>query len=259
MSNLTSKEFWDSYWSEISLPCQVDLTLPFERCLTRKVDYFLARYLADKKNASIFEVGCAPGKWLAYLSRKHLLNPCGVEYLEQAHSATVRNLESLNLPSKGIIKSDFFEVEPHPIHDIVISLGFIEHFDNVDNVIERHLHWLKPGGLLVLGVPNFSNLNGVIQKVLNKNVLDYHNTEIMKKEYFNHIADKFNLNPEFIDYLGSFEPVMFIGDQSAPNKLQFTINISLQVIKKIRKFKFCDHLNSPLFSSYILSIYRKSA
>ena len=126
MSNLTSKEFWDSYWNEIDLPCTVDVTRPFERCLIRKLDLLLERYLSGRKDASIFEVGCAPGKWLAYLSLKHSLNPCGVEYLDKAYDATVRNLKSLNLSSNGIINGDFFKIESRPMHDIVISLGFID-------------------------------------------------------------------------------------------------------------------------------------
>ena len=258
MSNLTSKEFWDSYWNEIDLPCTVDVTRPFERCLIRKLDLLLERYLSGRKDASIFEVGCAPGKWLAYLSLKHSLNPCGVEYLDKAYDATVRNLKSLNLSSNGIINGDFFKIESRPMHDIVISLGFIEHFNDVDRVVERHLHWLKPGGILILGVPNFSNINGIIQKILNQNVLDAHNTNIMNKNYFHHIADKFNLNPDFIGHLGSFDPVMFIGDQNKPNKLQFITNISLQILKRIRKIKLLDYLNSTLYSSYILSVYRKT-
>ena len=41
--------------------------------------------------------------------------------------------------------------------DKELSLGTngIEHFENVEEVVETRLAWLKPGGLLVLGVPQF--------------------------------------------------------------------------------------------------------
>ena len=256
MTNLTSKDFWDSYWKEFDLPCEVDFTRPFERCLGQKLDFFLKRYSADGVNASIFEIGCAPGKWLSYLSKKHSLNPNGLEYLDKAYDTTVRNLKSLNLPSSGIIKGDFFKIKPRPVHDVVISLGFVEHFVDVDHVVERHLCWLKPGGIMILGVPNFNNVNQVIQNILNKNILVAHNTDIMNKKYFHHIARKFNLYPEFIGYLGSFDPAIFIGEQNKANKLQFITNISLQVLKRIRNIRVFDYLNNAMFSSYILSVYR---
>jgi len=42
-------------------------------------------------------------------------------------------------------------------------LGFIEHFDEPVGVVVRHLDLLKPGGILLLGVPNYG---GIYRKVL---------------------------------------------------------------------------------------------
>jgi 2-polyprenyl-3-methyl-5-hydroxy-6-metoxy-1,4-benzoquinol methylase len=44
----------------------------------------------------------------------------------------------------------------------VISFGFIEHFDNPENVIQKHLDLLKPGGILIVGVPNFTGIHGIL-------------------------------------------------------------------------------------------------
>ena len=37
------------------------------------------------------------------------------------------------------------------LFDIVYSLGFVEHFDELNIVVKKHTELLKPGGILVLG------------------------------------------------------------------------------------------------------------
>ena len=158
---LTEVEFWDKYWANVKLPSKVDLDFSFERCLAET----LKRALPDV-HGEVLEVGCAPGKWLAFMSDEFGLKPSGIEYSEAGMNATFRNFEALGLEVGEIQAGDFFKIEPDRQYDVVMSYGFIEHFTDVDEVVELHLRWLKPGGILILGVPNFRGIYSFLQGVL---------------------------------------------------------------------------------------------
>jgi 2-polyprenyl-3-methyl-5-hydroxy-6-metoxy-1,4-benzoquinol methylase len=249
--NLTEVEFWNEYWSNCILPTKCNLELPFERCLARA----LGKYLNKSTKGKVLEIGCAPGKWLAFMARKFNLEPHGIEYSELGMQATLKNMQLLGFKNASIKSGDFFKIVPQPIFDVVMSFGFIEHFTDVDSVIDRHIQWLKPEGTLVLGIPNFSGINNIIQTILNPEILNKHNLDIMNLNYFENIAKKTKIRKKFVGYIGGFDPVMAIGDKNHPTKLQFLTNIFLQITKKIRPLKIFDFINGSKFSSYILAVY----
>jgi len=249
--NLTEVVFWENYWKGIKLPVKVDYNFSFDRSLAQA----LSKYAPLKGRA--FEVGCAPGKWLAYVAESAGLEVGGIEYSDAGAVATLENLKLMGIKTDSVISGDFFLVEPNNVYDVVMSFGFIEHFDNVDDVVRKHLSWLKPGGILILGVPNFSGLNGLVQSILDKEILDKHNLNIMNLAYFKQLAIECNLDPLFVDYIGSFEPALAIPKYRFGNPIQIFTRAILFGIRILRKFKFFDHLNSKYFSSYILAVYRK--
>lgn len=249
---LTEVKFWDEYWLNFKLPCVVNESLAFDRCLAQGLKDNLVGIQGD-----VFEVGCAPGKWLAFMAKTFGMNPSGIEYSEAGMKATLKNFSILGMSPNEIFTGDFFQLEPPRKFDAVISFGFIEHFTDVDSVIERHLRWLKPGGTLVLGVPNFRGVYGLAQRILDQEILDKHNLNIMSPDYFRSVAKRFDLAPVFIDYIGSFEPSLPIARHRFGNPLQFLVKCLIRVALIIRRFRFFDRWNHPFFSSYILAIYKK--
>ncbi|OGQ99686.1 MAG: methyltransferase [Deltaproteobacteria bacterium RIFOXYD12_FULL_55_16] len=249
---LTEVTFWENYWADCKLPSTVDLGFSFERCLARE----LKKNLPDLKG-DIFEVGCAPGKWLAFMAKEFAMRPSGIEYSEAGMQATLENFKILRLVPGLILTGDFLQAKPVRQFDVVMSLGFIEHFANVDEVVALHLQWLKPGGILILGVPNFCGIYAIIQGILAQEILAKHNLTIMNLGYFRSLAARFRLKPVFLDYLGSFEPSLPIVKYRFGNPLQFMIRSLLWVARRIRRAQIFDGLNNRFISSYILAIYRK--
>jgi 2-polyprenyl-3-methyl-5-hydroxy-6-metoxy-1,4-benzoquinol methylase len=203
--NLTEVKFWDDYWANCKLPNKIDFSISFERCLAMNLKILLADC-----NGDVLEIGCAPGEWLVFLSGELGLKPSGIEYSSVWMLVTKKIFEMLDLSYGNIWSGDFFQLPPTQKFDVVMSLGFIEHFSNADEVIERHLQWLKPEGTLVLGVQNFCGINKPIQSALDHSVLEKHNTEIMNIAYSLKLGELLNLKPKFIEYIGSFEPDLFI-------------------------------------------------
>lgn len=171
--------------------------------------------------------------------------------------ATVKNFQILQLADTGFIHAgNFFQLTPDRQFDVVMSLGFIEHFTDVDAVVEAHLRWVKPGGILVLGVPNLRGIYAVAQRVLDQEILDKHNVSIMNLDFFHHLKRRFRLDPVFMGYIGSFEPGLPIPKPRIENPLQFMVKSLIWVARRLRRARFWDRWNHPSFSSFILAIYR---
>lgn len=251
---LTEVIFWDEYWANCKLPSVVDEAFSFERCLRDE----LRRSLFGCRGEAL-EVGCVPGKWLAFMARELGLKPSGIDFSKSGIECTLRNLEMLGIEHGGIVCGDFLKLPPDPRFDVVLSLGFIEHFTDVDAVIRRHLDWLKPGGTLVLGVPNFRGVYGPIQAILDRTVLDKHNLEVMSTSFFAKLGSRFDLTLRSAAYIGSFEPLLPMGRPGVAGPAQFFVKVFLRVCTYIRRLRLFDRVNSRFFSSYILAVYTRGA
>jgi SAM-dependent methyltransferase len=249
---LTDIDFWENYWTGITLPSSVDLNHSFDRCLSVEL-----QAITEGISGTIFEIGCAPGKWIGHLSIANKLVPCGIEYSPLGQKATLKNFEILNIKAGDLYIGDFFKIEPEAKYDIVMSLGFIEHFEDPGIVIERHLQWLKSGGLLILGIPNFTGLYKWAQYILDKTLLDKHNLSIMNESYFLDIATRLNLERKSFKYVGSFEPDLPIPKVRFGNAIQILIKCTLIILRELRRFKVFDNFNNKYVSGYILSSFQK--
>ncbi len=249
---LTEVQFWENYWVNCHLPSEVDPAFSFDRCLGMAIKENLPAISGE-----VLEVGCAPGKWLAFMAKEFGLKPSGVEYSDAGVKATLENFRILGLSPEAIFTGDFFQMKPPRQFDAVMSFGFIEHFSDVDKVIDAHLQWLKPDGMLILGVPNFRGLYSPIQRVLDKEVLDKHNLDIMNLDYFRSLGDRLPVVPVYVDYIGSFEPTLFFAAYRTGNPLQAVIRAGLWLARRIRRWRGFDRFNHPFFSGYILAIYKK--
>jgi SAM-dependent methyltransferase len=250
---LTEVEFWDQYWGNCRLPSEVDLAFSFDRCLAQALRAHLPAISGE-----CFEVGCAPGKWMAFMSKEFSMSSHGIEYSHAGMVATEKNFRMLGLTPGYIYTGDFFSTEPTRQFDVVMSFGFIEHFDEPDKVVEQHLRWLKPGGILILGVPNFRGIYYYIQRILDNTLLEKHNLSIMSTKYLGDLAIRFGLTKEFVGYIGSFEPSLPIPVTRYGTFLQICVKTFLWGMRRVRKIRALDRINHPFISSYLLGIYRKS-
>lgn len=255
---LTEQEFWENYWKNLRLPCVVDSNFSFDRCLSKVLLERLAEFPSRKKGgdkSTVLEIGAAPGKWLSIFPQDSFA-VAGIEYSQQGMEALRKNMELLGIQPLELMHGDFFEIEPRPIFDIVMSLGFVEHFDDPVAVLKRHIDWLRPGGALVIGVPNFTGLHGFAQRLLDISILKAHNTTIMNANFFESLQAHLGVKKWSFEYLGSFEPALPMTYQKK-NFANFLPKGVLRLASYLRRWRGWDSLNSPLISSYLLAIYRK--
>lgn len=262
MKRLSEKEYWDSVhvqekgdW-ETKRPKETDLAPPsllqklgkttksllgdkarglmsgYEDHLIWNVVY--EKYIPRKRGATMLEVGSAPGEHLVKLNRKFGLEPFGVEYSESGVKLNREIFSSNNINPDNVIYADFFSEEFQEQYresfDLVISRGFIEHFIDVEDTIQKHLNVLAGGGRLIIVIPNLRGLNYVLGMMFHKEVIAMHNLEIMRKEVFSRLFENKHLRPLFCNYNGVFSFYLFNTKERSRMRHVLKASFHLQLI-----------------------------
>jgi SAM-dependent methyltransferase len=215
----------------------------------------------------VLEVGSAPGEFLVGLHKRYGYIPYGVEYSEAGVAGNRELFVANNIDPNNVIHTDFFDDEfqrkfcGH--YDIVVSRGFIEHFDNVEDVIDKHLNVLAEDGCLVVSIPNFGrrSLYGACASLFSKDLLKTHNTDIMSREAFCGLFSREDLYKLFCGYYGTIRlSLVGAGQNSAVRfavrcfrKLQVVLNPVLRLVFRKRGWE------GRTFSPFLLYIGLKRA
>lgn len=161
---------WDWHWRRLRLP-QLPRWFNPNAVSTRRL---LACGLpAEARN--VFEVGCAPGAWLAHLSRRHRVEVAGCDLSPLGVAATRENLRLLGVSGR-ILEADVFELGERIAErfDGVYSVGVIEHFDDLAAILRAHASLCVPGGRVVVSAPNLLGLSGAIFRAASPTLMDSH-------------------------------------------------------------------------------------
>ena len=150
-----SEDYWDEFWEGVKLPASVSLRRQKEMDhLINLVDYSGMR--------TAVEVGCAPGRWMAYFNTRLGLESFGIEYAEASCRLTRKNLELLGVPGH-VYHSDFLAFDER-VFDVVFSAGVIEHFPEPENAVKKLAELCTPGGCVITAIPSFAGINPWISK-----------------------------------------------------------------------------------------------
>jgi SAM-dependent methyltransferase len=196
----------------------------------------------------VLEIGCAPAKWLVHLAETAGPHVEGIEYSEPGAQLSTANLSACGI--EGVIHhADFFTHEVSG-YDLVLSLGFIEHFEELDEVFARHVAFVAPGGRLLLGVPNFLGLNGFLQRHSDPAYLALHNLRAMDPSELRRLGESNGL--EILDqrYLGGTDAVIV---KPGP----WWVKGIVLAEGRLRRLRFAGRLNHRWFSPYLLTAYSK--
>lgn len=251
----TEKTFWEKFWSELKLPSVVDPDFKNDRVIAEALKKHVPH--GCQKSVAV-EIGCAPGKWLVFLHKEMGYRVEGYEYLKAAADASIRNLE-LSGAAAGdfnIHAADFLEVEAPEKYDLVLSLGFVEHFTGFEDIMRRHFEIARPGGYVFVGIPRLKGINrifaGFVDRWRKPGMLESHNLGIMEPEIFSALAGKLRARVVFAGYQGGFEPALFDTDAIIPAPLR----LMMKVVLKIAGF-LLGRVNNGFTSSYVIAVYEK--
>jgi len=187
---------------------------------------------------SVLDIGCGPGHLLSVFN--NLGCTCkGIEFNE--YSAKIpREKYGLDVIAGDITEDRLDETK----YDIVISWHTLEHMRDPQLALKRMFNVLKPGGLLLLSVPNFGSTEAIrarsswfhldVPRHINhfsssfiKNLIYTNDAEIIEESYIN------------IEY------DLFCTVQTWQNKFGITHNL---LYKSLRKYK--SSLRVTIFTKY---------
>jgi len=166
------------------------------------------------KNAAfkVLEIGSAPGDNLVNIHKFFGYQPFGIEYTKKGVLNNQLKFSENGLNPQNIIEADF--LSDHTINkyknqfDVVMSFGFIEHFDCPEMIVSRHLELVRPGGFIIINIPNLKGLNYYIAQCFDESALRVHNLSIMNMDSFSNLF-KNRIDALYCGYYGIFNFSLF--------------------------------------------------
>lgn len=195
--DLVSHSVWDEGWENVSLPITKSLNDP----VLNGIDSLIKDSL--KPGFKFMELGCAPGCHLIYYKKKYELDVYGIEYSKVGLGKTRENLE-LERVEASLFENDIFNEKLEAgLYDIVFSAGLVEHFDEPEKVVLRHLGFARSGGFIVFTVPNPNN---IVQNFHSgEEEVEIEHSEIDLGE-IKKIVSRLDIETIYCDYYGAVNP-----------------------------------------------------
>ncbi|MDR3668336.1 MAG: methyltransferase domain-containing protein [Ignavibacteriaceae bacterium] len=190
MAEFTDNNYWKLYWEKHKLD--------------NRATVFFEDLVKDfPQNSKLLEIGGFPGKFAAYF--KNRLN-CDVtildSYIDSSKINRVEEIYGIEKNSIKYIKAEFLNTKLNEEFDIVCSFGFLEHFIDSKEIIEKHLNCLKKGGTLFITIPNFKSINGIVQKIFHRENYNRHNIQCMDLSLLRGIMKQLEMKEFIVEYYG---------------------------------------------------------
>jgi len=174
---LVPQSLWDSMWSG--------------QTPQKGFEHFeiVAKDLPKTAGLEFFEVGCAPGGILAEFCGRLGYVAHGIDYSDAVHSVG-DYLRKEGVRVGEIHHADFLTWATERRYDIVASFGFIEHFTDPAQIIDRHFELVRPGGIVIVTMPNLARGQKVLHWLFDRHNLGRHNTRCMNLRFFRAAATR---------------------------------------------------------------------
>ncbi len=233
---LSKKEQWESRWSTVSMG---QLTFDPEQPFFRELHLILLKYLPEQSNGRFLEVGAYPGRYLWYFYKYHDYEPWGVEYVESCANHAQKILDSAEVPAHMIV-DDFFNLRSGKYiegggWDLVASFGFVEHFDEPVVAVAKHLEVTRPGGVVVVSVPNHAGWNGKIMRYVDKSKWKQHNCMSLNDlvEAFNQAGNNTITFRGYIGHIGLWNAGVYPKLKETLGRWYSLVRVPLYLIEKL--------------------------
>jgi len=241
MPDAAGKQYWESVWEAHSPPYIYDGPQPFEQ-------HPLLRPFLKTQNAGVaIEIGCVPGRWMLYLNKEFGYRVSGIDYSDRLDLVR-KTLSANGIDGVELFHEDFMSFNTAKKYDLVFSTGFVEHFDEHDEVVRRHAEIAKPGGLVVIVVPNLTHIHWLLCSLFNPELIKAHRTHLMDKCNLRRSLEKAGLRVLLCKHQKTFRP-----SYALPPVMQFFSRCVQKLLISTR----LDEIGNPFASPYLISVSQK--
>lgn len=227
-SQLTNIDFWLAReQAEIRLPKGGTQPAWFKH---------IAQYLQEAPERSCLEVGVVPGGTLLFFAAPYSYSCTGIDFSPWVYQ--LKDVFAAQRISAEFIQADFLTWEPTEQFDLVYSCGFIEHFEDYRQVIEKHWNLVKPGGLMLLTIPVLTPVQMwsrivFYERVKMREVLDSHNLEIMNLDRLRQEVECLPRNEVLVSSYTSEMEMWFRPQTSGIRWWTWSLFLPLRFVEKI--------------------------
>ncbi len=117
---------------------------------------FLDRTLGRRRGLRVLEAGCGSSDHFDFGPDRHLT---GIDISEKQLARNTALDEAIH----GDLETFDF---PEDAFDVIVSWNVLEHLNRPGTALDRLVPSLRPGGLMILGMPNPRSVKGLVTKLL---------------------------------------------------------------------------------------------
>lgn len=225
-----TQDYWNKVWQgdiRVGLPSRLNVDiLNFTQLIKNKVG----------PDDNYLEIGCAPGKLLAWVASVLDAKVTGLDYSQSGIERCRALFNDLGLKAE-LHHDDLFDNRLPPNYfDIVTSFGFIEHFSDSRLVVKRHMDLVKPGGVALITIPNYSGIYSTLQSWCDASSLVMHNLEIMNTDALNDLVDIAGTETVRVYSYGRFSPWLISLQKKLPWHVAMSILYIFNVLGLLQPF-----------------------
>jgi trans-aconitate methyltransferase len=208
-------------------------------------------YLPKNPRFRCLEVGAIPGTFLVYLHKRHGYRITGIDFADN-ESVFHDTMRINGVAQYEFVHGDFLDYHPANTFDVVLSFGFVEHFDDYVTIIQRHCAFVDDDGFVVITMPNFRRLQFVYHALFDRKNLLFHNLDVMDIDVVDTVLSRCGFTKRFAGYEGGLE---FWTEERPKNVLVRAIEV---VVRSFAN-KIGPHVpNSSLYSPHLVFIYSRA-
>ena len=195
---------------------------------------------------SVLELGCGDGE-----STKHLLKDFSSVDVVDASTEQLKDLENM-FNNVQTFSSYFEDFKPSKTYSTIVGTHILEHLDNPSQLLDNCFDWLKPGGRLLISVPNALSIHRLVGVKLNMINSPYDLNDQDKLLGHRRVFDK-NSMMDLINY-SNFNLMHFTGLMFKPiSNRQIELNWSDDLIEAFFQLGF----DFPEYCSEIIFVLQK--
>jgi len=239
---LVPKEYWDKHWL-LEEKFHPDRYL-FDRLLRRFLPHG-GRY---------FEVGCAPGTTMAYFQRKFDYDVTGIDY--SSGDQVRKTMARYAIADYTLIEEDFLTYRTAERYDVVGSFGFVEHFRDYGEVLRLQARLVRPGGYILVEVPNLRYVNWLLYRLFLPGQLRLHNLAVMQpRVMLDGIRAEADFTPLYASYHGT--SILQSDPQNPVLRKHPLMRVAAAAASGSLELLHLDNVPSRFLSPYIIVIARR--
>lgn len=246
-NTLTDQAYWEKYYDKSSVDKRVI------ESICGRLDYIYEQWITTCRciPKTVIEIGAYPGRYIAYFSAKYNLEAAALDFNSDVNRIK-EAFEVMDVRDYNIIQADFLHYFPNRQYELVYSNGFLEHFEDYDQIFDKHCDYLAPGGSMLMLIPNKRYFRKWYGWLLDRENLKAHNLKCMDLSVFRQFAKRNLLQLNYLSYEGGFA-----------YKVHQKLNIPQRIVYKIVRLLF-SRLNpflskypSKYYSGTIIAIFNK--